>query len=114
MASVSCFDFLGSGASEMLSPQPGIELRLSALEGEVLTTGLPRKPPELCFSSSGFCLMPLVKKECLFNMPEKRICQTICLAVLKVITTEGCLLMRCRLRCLKTHGDRGNACPLKR
>ena len=67
MSSVSCFDFLGSGASEMLSSQQGIELGLSALEGEVLTTGLPRKPPELCFSSSGFCLNALGKERMPFQ-----------------------------------------------
>ena len=35
------FWFFGYKAGRILAPQPGIELTLPALEGEVLTTGLP-------------------------------------------------------------------------
>ena len=34
-------------AYEILTPQPGIEPSVPALEGEVLTTGLPEKSHEL-------------------------------------------------------------------
>ena len=58
--------FFGSGAGGMLSPQPGMEFAFSALEGEVLTTGLPGKPPDCVSQVLGSALTPLVKKECLF------------------------------------------------
>ena len=38
--------FPGHEACGILAPQPGIELTPPALEGEVLTTGLPGKPQE--------------------------------------------------------------------
>ena len=37
------FWFFGGEAREILAPQPGIKPAPSALEGEVLTTGLPGK-----------------------------------------------------------------------
>ena len=37
------FWFFGHEAYEILAPQPGIEPALPALEGKVLTTGLPGK-----------------------------------------------------------------------
>ena len=37
------FWFFGHEACEILAPQPGIEPAAPALEGEVLTTGLPGK-----------------------------------------------------------------------
>ena len=42
-ASVLCFVFFGHEARGILVPQPGIEPAPPALEGEVLTTGPPRK-----------------------------------------------------------------------
>ena len=44
------FWFFGYKAGRILAPQPGIELTLPALEGEVLTTGLPGTQG-VCFSS---------------------------------------------------------------
>ena len=41
------FGFIGHEACGILALQPGIELVFSALEGEVLTTGLPGKSLEL-------------------------------------------------------------------
>ena len=41
------FWFFGREACGILAPQPGIELAPPALEGEVLTTGLPGKSPIL-------------------------------------------------------------------
>ena len=41
------FWFFGRGACGMLAPQPGIEPAPRALEGEVLTTGLPAKSPKI-------------------------------------------------------------------
>ena len=38
-----CFMCFGPEACGILAPQPGIKLTPSALEGEVLTTGLPGK-----------------------------------------------------------------------
>ena len=46
------FFFFYSGAGGMLSPLPGIELAFSALEGEVLTTGLSGKSQGQVFSDS--------------------------------------------------------------
>ena len=43
------FCFLGYEACGILVPLPGIKPRLPALEGEVLTTGLPEKPPPRLF-----------------------------------------------------------------
>ena len=37
------FCFFGHEACRILAPQPGIEPAFPALEGKVLTTGLPRK-----------------------------------------------------------------------
>ena len=42
-----CFDFFGCKACGILAPQPGIEPTPPAVEGEVLTTGLPGKSPHL-------------------------------------------------------------------
>ena len=42
-ASVLCFGFFGREACGILAPRPGTEPTLPALEGEVLTTGLPGK-----------------------------------------------------------------------
>ena len=66
------FFFFYSGAGGMLSPLPGIELAFSALEGEVLTTGLSGKTPELCLSSSGFCLNALGKERMPFLQSQRR------------------------------------------
>ena len=42
-----CFCVLfGAEAWRILVPQPGVELELPALEGELLTTGLPEKSQE--------------------------------------------------------------------
>ena len=41
------FWFFGLGACEILAPWPGIELVPPALEGKVLTTGLPGKSLDL-------------------------------------------------------------------
>ena len=40
------FQFLGSKACVILAPHPGIEPAPPALEGEVLTTGLPARPQD--------------------------------------------------------------------
>ena len=48
VTSVLCFGFFGPKACGMLAPWPGIELVPSALEGKVLTTGLPGKSTTLC------------------------------------------------------------------
>ena len=40
-----CFGFFGPEACGILAPQPRIEPAPPALEREVLTTGLPGKPP---------------------------------------------------------------------
>ena len=40
------FWFFGPEACGILAPQPGIEPAPPALEGEVLTTGPPRKSPQ--------------------------------------------------------------------
>ena len=45
MASVSCFGFFGCKVCGILIPWPGTEPSPSALEGDVLTTGLPGKTP---------------------------------------------------------------------
>ena len=42
------FCFFGREACGILAPRPGSELTLPALEGEVLTTGLPGKS-SLCY-----------------------------------------------------------------
>jgi len=47
IASVLHFSFLAMRQVGILAPQPGIELTLPALEGEVLTTGLPGKSPAI-------------------------------------------------------------------
>ena len=39
------FFFFGCEACGIIAPQPGIELAPAALEGKVLTTGLPGKSP---------------------------------------------------------------------
>ena len=53
IASVLCFGFFGSEACGISAPQPGFELTLPALKGQVLTTGPPRKsPPPLLLSHS--------------------------------------------------------------
>ena len=44
-----CFGFFGCEACGILDPPPGIEPTPSALEGEVLTTGLPGKSQAFCF-----------------------------------------------------------------
>ena len=44
VASVLCFDFLAGRLVGVLAPWPGIESTPSALEGDVLTTGLPGSP----------------------------------------------------------------------
>ena len=46
IASVVCFDTFGHEAYGILAPWAGIKATLPALEGEVLTTGPPGKPPE--------------------------------------------------------------------
>ena len=43
IASGLCFDFFGPEAWGILAPQPGVEPTPLALEGKVLTTGLPGK-----------------------------------------------------------------------
>ena len=43
------FWFFGQEACRILASWPGIEPAPSALEGEVLTTGLPGKPPNGIF-----------------------------------------------------------------
>ena len=43
------FCFFGWEACGILAPQPGIEPAPPALEGEVLTTGLPGKSPKLFY-----------------------------------------------------------------
>ena len=43
------FYFFGYEACEVLAPRPGIEPTASALEVEVLTTGLPGKSLEILF-----------------------------------------------------------------
>ena len=40
------FQIFGHEACEILAPQPGIKPTPPALEGEVLTTGLPGKFPK--------------------------------------------------------------------
>ena len=45
------FWFFGHEACGILAPQPGMELTLPALEGEVLTTGPPGKPLETDFEA---------------------------------------------------------------
>ena len=45
IASVLCFGFFGREACGILAPWPGIEPAPPALEGRVLTTGLPGKSP---------------------------------------------------------------------
>ena len=47
IASVLHFCFLAMRQVGISAPQPGIEPALPALEGEVLTTGLPRKSPSI-------------------------------------------------------------------
>ena len=46
IASVLCFGFLSTRHMEILAPGPGIKPTPPALEGEVLTTGLPGKPQQ--------------------------------------------------------------------
>ena len=41
-----CGFFFGREACRILAPQPGMEPALSALEGEVLTTGPPENSPK--------------------------------------------------------------------
>ena len=41
------FGVFGPEAHGILVPRPGIEPALCALEGKVLTTGKPRKSPEI-------------------------------------------------------------------
>ena len=47
IVSVLCFGYLAIRHMGVLAPQPGIELTPPALEGKVLTTGLPGKSPRL-------------------------------------------------------------------
>ena len=56
-----CFGFLAFGreACEILAPPPGIEPAPPALEGEVLTTGPPRKSLDLTFNN--FNILPFEK-----------------------------------------------------
>ena len=53
------FCFFGHMACRILVPQPGIELSLPALEGEVLMAGPPGKFPSLKFFS--FVIMETFK-----------------------------------------------------
>ena len=48
------FWFLGHEACGILAPCPGIKLASSALEDEVLTTGLPGKSPHSCIAELEF------------------------------------------------------------
>ena len=43
------FCFFGQEACGILAPRPGIEPTTPALEGKVLTTGLPEKSPKYPF-----------------------------------------------------------------
>ena len=51
------FWFFGLKACGILAAQPGIELTPPALEGEVLTTGLPRKSQGPCTVAGGDCII---------------------------------------------------------
>ena len=51
MASLLCFGFKACG---ILAPRPGVKLAPLALEGDVLTTGLPGKSHVFLFSSFFF------------------------------------------------------------
>ena len=44
------FWFFGQEACEILTPQPGVELTTSALEGKVLNTGLPGEVHQIFFN----------------------------------------------------------------
>ena len=46
------FLFLGKEGRGILAPQPGIKPAAPALEGKVLTTGLPQKSPELFLNAN--------------------------------------------------------------
>ena len=52
IASVLYFGFFGHEACGILASQPGIKPAPPALEGEVLTTGLPGKSPGFIFYST--------------------------------------------------------------
>ena len=75
------FWFCGHKACGILTPQPGIEPVPSALEGEVLMTGPPGKPPSYLFrvfsprysgrstrASTTLCCIPAQDTE---RVPEK-------------------------------------------
>ena len=65
------FWFFGHEACGILAPQPGIKPTPPALEGEVLTTGLPRKSqaPFLCVTWIKSNLNRIMWCQSLFKMP---------------------------------------------
>ena len=55
------FWFFGREACGILAPQPGIEPATPALEGEVLTTGLPGKSQDCCLRKKQWGLTLVVQ-----------------------------------------------------